>query len=102
MYLEHYSVEKLKTEILTVIGKYIDLTKYVVFFFGSRVTGKSNDRSDIDLGIEGSTQIPYGTVGKIVEEIDDLPTLYKIEIVDFKKVSENFRKVALQYTEKLV
>lgn len=42
MRLEHYPTDKLKKEILSIVGKYLDLGKYRVFFFGSKVTNKSN------------------------------------------------------------
>ena len=99
MRLEFYPVDKLKKEILEIIGRYLDLNSYRVFFFGSRVMGKGNERSDIDIGIEGPDEIPYEIMARLREEIEDLPTLYKIEIVDFKKVSPDFREVALQQTE---
>jgi len=40
MKLEYYSAEKLKEEILKILGKYLDLSQYKVFFFGSRVKGE--------------------------------------------------------------
>jgi len=39
MKLEFYPAGKLKKEILEIVGKYLDLKKYKVFFFGSRVKG---------------------------------------------------------------
>jgi predicted nucleotidyltransferase len=72
-----------------------------VWAFGSRVTGKSSDRSDIDIGIEGQAPVPPGVLAKIEEDINALPTLYKIEVVDFKQVSQGFRKVALRKIEYL-
>lgn len=101
MRLEHYPVEKLKREILAIIGKHLDLTKYRVFFFGSRVAGTGTDRSDIDVGIEGPKPISASAWMEIEETIENLPSLYKIEIVDFKHISPKFRKVALQTTEPL-
>ena len=101
MKLEYYSGEKLKKEVLDVIGRYIDLRKYRVFFFGSRVDGKADERSDIDLGIEGSEPIRASTMLDIHEEIENLPTLYKIEVVDFSEVSEKFKEVAKQHREML-
>lgn len=82
-----------------VIGKYLDLGKYKVFFFGSRVIGTGNERSDIDIGIEGSKSVPSVALLNIKEEIDLLPTLYKIEIVDFSRVESKFKSVALQKIE---
>lgn len=98
MRLEHYPVEKLKKEILQILGKRLDLSKYRVFFFGSRVDGLADERSDIDVGIEGPA-IPSGVWFDIQEEIENMPTLYTLELVDFRTVDDTFRQVALQHTE---
>lgn len=97
--LEHESAEKLKKDIRRIVGASLDLNQYRVFFFGSRVSGKGDDRSDIDIGIEGPEEIPAETMNKIKEEIDELPLLYKIDVVDFKNVSLVFRDVALTQIE---
>ena len=99
MRLEHYPAEKLKREILDIVGKHLDISRYRVFFFGSRVAGKGTDRSDIDVGIEGPEPVPAGAILDIQEEIENLPTLYKVEIVDFSTVAPIFKEVALQHTE---
>jgi predicted nucleotidyltransferase len=99
MRLEHYPQEKLKKMILESVGRHLDLKKYKVFFFGSRVEGKGTDRSDIDVGIEGPAPVPFEAWQAIQEEIEDLPTLYKIEIVDFGKVTSKFYEVAKQHIE---
>lgn len=101
MRLEHYPVDKLKKEILDLVGKHVDLRTHKVFFFGSRVSGGGNERSDIDVGIEGPAELPIEMLGRIREGIENLPTLYKIEIVDFKSTSNEFREVAIQHTEVL-
>ena len=101
MRLEHYSQEKLKKEILEIVGKYLDMGKYKVFFFGSRVSGTGDERSDVDVGIEGSSPLPPGAILDIQEGFENLPTLYKVEIVDFSKVDERFKRVAKEHTEAL-
>jgi len=93
MRIEHYPLEKLKKHVLDIVAKHLDVLEYKVFFFGSRVLGSGNERSDIDVGIEGPGEIPYEIMAKIKDEIDNLPILYKIEIVDFVKVSPDFYKV---------
>lgn len=100
MHLEHYPPEKLKKEILEIIGKRLNLSKYRVFFFGSRVSEKGTDRSDIDIGIEGPP-IQAGIWFEIEEEIEEFPALYKIDLVDFQDVSDKFRNVALRAVEPL-
>lgn len=99
MRLEHGSEEKLKKDVLRIIGKYLDLSNHKVFVFGSRVTGKGDDRSDIDIGIEGEKEVPLVTMGKIKDETDDLPTLYKIDVVDFYSLSDKFKEVAKEKIE---
>ncbi len=99
MRLEHYDVEKLKRELLGLIGTYVDLRTHRVFFFGSRVEGKGDDRSDIDVGIEGPKPIPFGVMGSIAAAVESIPSLLHIDVVDFKTVSDEFRDVALQFIE---
>lgn len=88
---------RLKKEVIEILGKHTDLSQYRVFFFGSRVTGKGTERSDIDIGIEGAKPVPDRAWLEIQEEFENLPTLYKIEIVDFKRVAPRFKKVALKH-----
>lgn len=99
MRLEHYPLERLKKELLEIIGRHLDLSRYRVFFFGSRVTGKGTDRSDIDVGIEGPEPVPSRAWIEIEEEIENIPTLYKVEIVNFSNVSYIFKEVATQHRE---
>ena len=99
MKIEFYPEKKLKKQILDVAGRYLDLNSYKVFFFGSRVKKDNSSRSDIDIGIEGSEEMPVQMKLKIEEELDNLPTLYKFDLVDFKEVPEKFKKEALKYAE---
>ena len=99
MRLEHYPLEKMKREIIGIVGRYLDLTNYRVFFFGSRVTGQGTENSDIDIGIEGPAPVPWSVMAKVRGEVEELPTLYKIDIVDFQNVSSRFKKVATQSVE---
>jgi predicted nucleotidyltransferase len=98
MRLEYYPVDKLKKEILEILGKYLDLSKYKVFFFGSRVSGSGDSRSDIDIGIEGPEISAYAKL-EIEEELENLPILYKIDFVDFNNIDEDFKKIAKKYVE---
>ena len=98
MKLEYYSVEKLKEDILKILSKYLDLSQYKVFFFGSRVKGNADERADIDIGIEGP-EISSHIKLEIEEELENLPILYKIDFVDFNNVDDDFKKVAKEYIE---
>lgn len=101
MKLEHYPINKLKKEIKAIISKYLDINHYKIFFFGSRVNGKSNERSDIDIGIEGKNPVPIEILARIKSDLEDLPVLYKFDIVDLKSTTESFKKFALEKTEQI-
>ena len=102
MKLEHESPAKLKESILKVLAQHLDLSVYTPFFFGSRVTGEARERSDIDLGISGPTPIPAVVWSDLVEAIEEIPILYTIDVVDFSRVSSDFKQVALRAIEPLL
>jgi len=99
MKLEHYSTGRLKAQVREIVGKYLDLKTHRVFFFGSRIRGTNSPRSDIDLGIEGPELIPGDIRIKISHDLEELPTLYRFDVVDFKSVTEDFKDKTLQKVE---
>jgi uncharacterized protein len=101
MRLEHRPVEYLKQKLLQIIRAYPELADSKVFFFGSRVTGRGDERSDIDVGIYGSEPVPPRIWLDIREAVEELPVLYKIDLIDFQRASPSFREVALQEIEEL-
>lgn len=99
MRLEHYDSEKLKRELKKIAERNLDISRYAIFFFGSRVSARGDDRSDIDVGIEGTELVSLDAMRRIKEDIDKLPLLYKIDVVDLSQTSDSFREVAKQYIE---
>jgi predicted nucleotidyltransferase len=80
------------------------IRKYVggnpeIFLFGSRASKTNTNRSDYDFGIEAEREIPLPTLSRIRGEIEQLPTLHTIEIVDFHRVSDFFKDRALETIE---
>lgn len=89
----------LKKAIRDVLQANIDLQLYKPFYFGSRVQDNNTSRSDIDLGVLGPAPIPVRQKLDIIEALENLPTLYKIDLVDFATVSEQFKKEAMKFIE---
>lgn len=94
MQLEHYPAEKFQQEVRNIVEKHLNSDEFDVFFFGSRVSGTSDERSDIDIGIKGEKPVPADKFFRIKEELEQLPVLYKIELVDFYYVSTDFSQLA--------
>jgi predicted nucleotidyltransferase len=78
-----------------VIRRHLPDPAYSVFLFGSRAIGSEAERSDVDIGIEGPAPVPRATLAAIQDELEEAPTLYTIDVVDFARVTEPFREVAL-------
>ena len=77
------------------------LRSHRVFLFGSRVTGDARPHSDFDIGVVGDTPLPLNDFYAIEDQLDDLPTLYKIDWVDFNRASPRFSERAARQIEVL-
>ncbi len=99
MELQHYPVQQLKTELLHCVKTEAGDQKFRLFFFGLRMNGSGNERSDIDVGYLGETELNSQTKARIKERIDEIETLYKIDFVDFRSVDAEFRDLAMRKTE---
>ncbi len=73
-------------------------TNYQLFLFGSRAKGLHDDKSDIDIGIISDRKITAKQILMIQEKIEKIPTLLKIDFVDFDSVDNEFKKIALKHT----
>ncbi|MBU2592626.1 MAG: nucleotidyltransferase domain-containing protein [Patescibacteria group bacterium] len=88
--------KNLKKQIKTAVRKYLGDSSYRIFLFGSRATGENRKMSDVDLGILGKKSIPSFVKVKIEEELENSEIPFKIDLVDFKKVSTSFRETAMK------
>ena len=69
---------------------------YRLFLFGSRAKDTNSEKSDIDIGIMSNTRISGKQLLTIQEKLEQIPTLLKIDVVDFKSVDDEFKKIALK------
>jgi predicted nucleotidyltransferase len=82
--------------IVQAVRRHLPFRNYRVFYFGSRASGLATPQSDYDVGIEAGERIPGEVLVKIAWALDDLPILQKIDLVDFRDVSESFSKRAMR------
>lgn len=93
MILENFSTDTLKTLLMEIFKKHLNMSDYKAFFFGSRVTGTCRPTSDIDVGLEGPESVQLSVLEKIKSDVENLPILYKIDVVDFSTVPKEFNQV---------
>ncbi len=92
---------RVKTEIIRTLKAHLNVSAYRCFFFGSRVEGTHRERSDIDVGILGSAPLTLEKLFEIKDAMERIPTLFKIDVVDFMRARRDFRAVALEHTEEI-
>jgi predicted nucleotidyltransferase len=93
--------KQILTWIKEVLDRNLSGVSYDAFVFGSQANRSSLVRSDIDVGIISQSTIQAWQLSNILADIEKLPMLYKIDLVDFKEVDDKFRSVALKNIEKL-
>jgi len=91
---------EIKAYIADVMHRNADrLRGHKVFLFGSRAAQRGRLNSDFDVGVVGNEPLPLRDFYSIEDQLDELPTLFKIDWVDFNRVSPRFRDRAMQTVE---
>lgn len=92
--------EEIKKEAVKIVRKYLP-REYKIFLFGSWAKGDALETSDLDIGILGEKEVPWELMHKILEDIEEIPTLRSIDIVDLKSTGENYTNKILEYAKPL-
>lgn len=82
---------------LVTMGRKYHKLGVELFIFGSFAHGKNRTNSDLDIGIEWSDKRNVHLLNQLEKEVYDLPTIRKIDLVDFSRVGNQFRQVAGQH-----
>jgi len=91
-------IQSILKQIAMIVNKEMD-RKYRLFLFGSRAGGDYHPKADIDIGILPDQPIDPRKLADIREKIENIPTLLRIDFVDFSSVGQDFRKIAMEKTK---
>lgn len=80
----------------TIVCSYLPKGNYQVFLFGSRTTNRHHRYSDIDIGIEGKDSVSKLVMSRITDALEESDLPVKVDVVDFFRVSSEFKNVANQ------
>ena len=61
--------------------------------FGSRANWSTKDSSDLDLALEGKSQLSHKVLGALKEAFGVSALPYTVDVVDVKAVSDDFRRI---------
>ncbi len=81
-----------------IVRKYLPDESYKTFIFGSHASGKNRKFSDIDLGIVGPIPLTPKEYISITNDLEESDLPYRVDLIDFTKVSDKFRQVSLNNT----
>jgi predicted nucleotidyltransferase len=90
-------VQRILEQISFIVADELECT-YRLFLFGSRADDNFENTSDIDIGIIPDNPISPLKMANIQDKIDQIPTLLKIDLVDFNTVGDSFKTIALKHT----
>lgn len=84
-------IEKLKTFLLFELKD----SGIKIYLFGSWARGESMIGSDVDIGLYGHMSLT-SEVSTLREKVEQLNIPYKVDLVDLRDVSEDFRNKVLK------
>ncbi|MEK7202687.1 MAG: nucleotidyltransferase domain-containing protein [Patescibacteria group bacterium] len=88
---------ELLASVKEIVHRYLG-TDVQIVLFGSRATGNSVEFSDYDIGLRAEEPIEPLAMARIYDEIEALPILRQVDIVDLSKVTKRFYNTAMAKT----
>lgn len=84
-----------------IVEKHVDTSVHQPIVFGSRAKGVARKYSDIDLGFLNSEPLSQTSLDRLTDDVEESDLPFKVDIVDFSKVEDNFRRIALKSYERI-
>lgn len=66
-----------------------------IILFGSRARGTNSPRADIDVAVDAGEPLPRVLIDEAQSVIEGSNIMYRVEVVDFNRLSEEMRKAIL-------
>ena len=82
--------------VVQLIRSQLDPT-ITIYWFGSWPKGDARPGSDIDLALSAAGPIPLDKLASLRDHLDNLPTLYQIDIVDLGTVGPALKQEILAH-----
>lgn len=93
--------DEIISDAVRIIRRYLPAREFDILLFGSWAKGDARETSDIDIGVAGPNPVDDLTFLRIKNEIQGIPTLRRIDIVDLGKADDVFRREVLSYARPL-
>jgi uncharacterized protein len=77
--------------IMRILGEHVGECE--VRAFGSRVSGRAKEYSDLDLAIVGKEKLPRRVKVLLREAFEESDLPFRVDIVDYNAISSSFRSI---------
>ena len=81
---------KQKNEVVSILSQLECPADF--YIFGSRATGKNRPYSDLDILIKAEQAIPFEQIALIEEAFSDSDLPFLVDVVDWNRISDEFRE----------
>lgn len=81
-------------ELLRILKSYVP--EYIVWAFGSRVSGTAKPYSDLDIAIIAEEPLPMECMATIKDAFDESDLPIRVDVVDWAATSDSFREIIKQ------
>jgi uncharacterized protein len=69
--------------------------------FGSRISGTAKPYSDLDLVVMGPEKLPRAVLYGLRDDFEECDLPYRIDLLDWNRLSPEFKKIILAHSEVL-
>lgn len=90
---------QLENKHLTIVNNILSKYPYQFYVFGSRVKGTARKHSDLDLCYKDN--IPIMIVGMIQEEFENSNLPFKVDLINWNWISEDFQTLIINNLKSL-
>ena len=87
--------DRVRTEIVAIIRRYIPSGQLQIRLFGSRAAGTFTPVSDFDVALDMGKRIDGAILEQIRGDLEDSNIPYRVDIVDLACTTPTFRSVAM-------
>lgn len=101
MTIREREIRPILARVTGIIRHHLPEPSFRILLFGSWAALTSDPTSDIDVAILGDGSVDPLTMARIREEVERLPTLRKVDVVDLWTVEERFRQSVMKRAETL-
>lgn len=85
-----------------IFKKHFNTVDCRLYLFGSRASGTANEHSDFDFIIQSGKGLRQPSLLEFKREIDEISTLYSIDVVDWSQAAPDFQKIAQKNMKEVV